>query len=286
MRRIFLAVLIVAAVAQAKIVDGVAILVKEQPITLYDIEQAMQKEHLPLSKAVDFLIRETLEAMEIKERGIRIGSEEINERIEQMAAGNKLTVSQLYDAIWSTEHLTRDAFREKLRKTLAAQKLYSAIALSALEEPTGEEMREYYRLHPEKFSKSRTFDVLLYESPDKQALEAKIANPMLNPPGIRSEAMRMEYDKINPRLAQMLNKAEPGTFLPLLPNPSGGFVAIYLKSKAMPTMEPYDSVAPRIKEAIMGDEREQTLKDYFDRARMNADIKIIRLPDEELTRGR
>ncbi len=273
----------VAAVAQAKIVDGVAILVKEQPITLYDIEQAMQKEHLPLSKAVDFLIRETLEAMEIKKRGIRIGPEEINERIEQMAAGNKLTVSQLYDAIWSTEHLTRDAFREKLRKTLAAQKLYSAIALSALEEPTGEEMREYYRLHPEKFSKSRTFDVLLYESPDKQALEAKIANPMLNPPGIRSKAMRMEYDKINPRLAQMLNKAEPGTFLPLLPNPSGGFVAIYLKSKAMPTMEPYDSVAPRIKEAIMADEREQTLKDYFDRARMNADIKIIRLPEEALT---
>ncbi len=279
MRLFFLLCLLMLSGLQGKMVDGVAILVKEKPITLYDVEQMMDKERLPLAKAVDLLIREKLEAMEIKARNIHVSPSEVQDRIAQMAAQNKLTVSQLYDAIWSTQHLSRDAFKKELEKTMLTQKLYTAIAMSALEEPDEAQMREYYRLHPEKFSHSRQFDVVLYESSDKNALQAKVSNPMLNVPGVRSEATQMEYDSINPRLAVMLDKAKTGSFLPVLPNPSGGFVAIYLKSKSMPTMEPYATVMPRIKEAIMSDEREQTLKDYFDRARMNADIKIIRLPE-------
>ena len=277
--RLFFLLLSMLAALQGKMVDGIAILVKEKPITLYDVEQAMEKEHLSLAQTVDLLIREKLEAMEIKTRNIHVSPSDIQDRIAQMAAQNKLTVSQLYDAIWSTQHLTQDAFKKKLEKTMLTQKLYAAIAMSALEEPDEAQMREYYRLHPEKFSLSRQFDVVVYESPDKNALQAKIDNPMLNTPGVRSESMQMEYDKINPRLAAMLQKAKAGHFLPILPNPSGGSVAIYLKSKSMPTMEPYATVMPRIKEAIMTEEREQTLKDYFDRARMNADIKIIRLPE-------
>ncbi len=278
--RIFFTMILLLGMLEAKMVDGIAILVKEQPITLYDVEQTMEKEHLSLSKAVDYLIREKLEEMEIKQRNIHVGSDEVYGRISQLASENGLTVPQLYDAVLSSQHLTRDAFEAKLRKTLEAQKLYSAIAMSGLEEPTESEMHEYYRLHAEKFSKSPRFDVILYESGDRRRLEAKIANPMLNVPGVRSEATTMEYAKINPRLAEMLNRAKPNSFLPVLPNPSGGFVAIYLKSKAMPVMEPYDSVAEKIKREIMADEREQTLKDYFDRARMNADIKIIRLPEK------
>jgi hypothetical protein len=44
-------------------------------------------------------------------------------------------------------------------------------------------------------------------------------------------------------------------------------------------MVPFEQVKMQVQEALMAEKREQTLKDYFDRARLNAEIKTIRLPE-------
>lgn len=262
----------------AMIVDGIAILVKEEPITLYDIEQAMQEERLPVMQAADLLIRQKLESMEIRQRDIKVTPVELFDRISQMAAQNNLTVSQLYDAVRSTQGLTQDAFREKLTKSMLTQKLYNDIAFSTIDEPGEAEMREYYRLHAERFSHSDSFDVMVYTSTSQKALEGKIANPMLQVSGVNVQEATLPYAQIEPRLADLLGQTKRGEYTPILPDPKGGFVAFYIRNKSMPVMLPFETVKSQVQETMMADEREQTLKDYFDRARMNAEIKIIRLP--------
>lgn len=262
----------------AMIVDGIAILVKEEPITLYDIEQAMQEERLPVMQAADLLIRQKLESMEIRQRDIKVTPVELFDRISQMAAQNNLTVSQLYDAVRSTQGLTQDAFREKLTKSMLTQKLYNDIAFSTIDEPGEAEMREYYRLHAERFSHSDSFDVMVYTSTSQKALEGKIANPILQVSGVNVQEATLPYAQIEPRLADLLGQTKRGEYTPILPDPKGGFVAFYIRNKSMPVMLPFETVKSQVQETMMADEREQTLKDYFDRARMNAEIKIIRLP--------
>ena len=278
--RIFILFFFLAAVSlQAALIDGIAILVKEEPITLYDIEQKMNEEHLSQAQAVDALIREKLEAQEIKQRELVVTPGEVQERIAQIAQQNNLSTSQLYDAVWSTQHLTREAFETKLKKTMLTQKLYGAVAMANMEEPDEDQMHEYYRLHADKFSHPETFNVTVYHAPAQGELQRKMDNPMLNLPEVTTQEASLPYARIEPGLVNLLNKTKDGTFTPILPDPKGGYVAFFVRNRSMPVMQPFEQVKMQVQDEMMADKREQTLKDYFDRARLNADINIIRLPN-------
>ncbi|MCJ7765943.1 MAG: peptidyl-prolyl cis-trans isomerase, partial [Thiovulaceae bacterium] len=70
---------------QAKIVDGIAIMVKDQPITLYEITEEMEENNIPQEQAVDLLERKKLEEIEIKERHITASKQEVFDDIQRMA---------------------------------------------------------------------------------------------------------------------------------------------------------------------------------------------------------
>lgn len=270
------------AALQARMVDGVAILVKEEPITLYDIAQKIDEGRLTQQQAVDLLIREKLEAQEIEQRELSVSATELQERVSNLAEQNGMTLSQLYDAVWRTEHLTQSAFEAKLKKSMLKQKLYSAIAMANMEEPSEEEMREYYRLHSEQFSHPETFNVTVYQASAKGVLQRKMQSPMLNLPEVTMQEAALPYAQLEPRLAALLAQTENGSFTPILPDPKGGYVSFFVRSRSLPVMLPFEQVKMQVQEALMADKREQTLKDYFDRARLNAEIKTIRLPDSAL----
>lgn len=263
---------------QARTVDGIAILVKEEPITLYDIEQRMAEAHLPRKEAVDALIREKLEAQEIRQRSLSVSASEVQTRISQMAQQNGMSTAQLYDAVWRTEHLSQGAFEAKLKKTMLTQKLYAAIAMANMEEPGEEEMHEYYRLHSDKFSRSKLFTVTVYHAPAQGVLLRKINNPMLNLSEVSMQDAELPGEQMEPRLAELLSQTKNGAFTPILSDPKGGFVSFFVRNRSLPEMLPFAQVKMQVQEAIMEEAREQTLKDYFDRARLNAEITTVRLP--------
>ena len=262
----------------AQLIDGVAILVKNEPITLYEIQEAKKEMHLEQKKVIDALIRKKLEALEVKERGISASSAEIYADIEKMAQQNHMSVLQLYDAMQSARGLSEKAFKKKIKERIISQKLYNAIAFSQLSEPTEAEQREYYALHKDKFSHPQAFEVLVYNSKNRQALEKKIASPMYYSIEINSQEATLEYAKINPRLAEILEQTQPNSFTPILPSPDGGFMSFYIKTKKEAATQPFEQVQSMVQNAIMADKREQVLKEYFARLRLNADIKILRLP--------
>jgi len=279
--RLLLLITLLLASLQAKIVDGVAILVKEEPITLYAITQKMTENRLTQAQAVDALIREKLEAEEIAQRNLSVSATELQERIAQIAGQNNMTTSQLYDAVWKSEHLGRGAFEDKLKQTMLTQKLYSAIAMANMEEPGEEEMREYYRLHADKFSHPETFDVTVYHAPAQGELQRKMENPMLMLPEVTTQDASLPYAKLEPQLAALLVQTKIGAFTPILTDPKGGYLSFFIRNESLPIMQPFETVKMQVQEQMMGDAREQTLKDYFNRARLNAEITILRLPDQQ-----
>ena len=262
----------------AKMIDGIAILVKNEPITLYEIKEAQNQMQLEQKKVIDALIRKKLEMLEIKERGISASSAEIYADIEKMAQQNGMSVLQLYDAMQSARGLSEKAFKEKIKERIISQKLYNAIAFSQLSEPTLEEQQDYYELHLDRFSHPQAFEVIVYSSKDRQALEKKIANPMLYSVEVDAQDATLEYAKINPRLADILEKTAVGSFSAILPSPDGGVMSFYIKAKNEARIQPFEQVQPMVLNAIMADKREQVLKEYFARLRLNADIKTLRLP--------
>ncbi len=274
----FLLLILFFVTLHAKTVDGIAIMVGDQPITLYDITEAMDEHNIPQEQAVALLQRKKLEEMEIQERHITVSKQEVFEDIQRMAEQNKMSVIELYQAIQSSQGLSEKKLKKKIKEKILNQKLYNAIAFSHLEQPNDEEIDEYYKLNKKKFQKPSTFDVLIYQCPDKNRLQEKIDNPMFYSPDVTSEERTFEGAKMNPRLAELLNATSINSFTQIVPSPDGGFMSFYLKEKGTSEVLSIEAIRPQISNMLMADKRETILKDYFDRQKLNANVKVIRLP--------
>lgn len=259
-------------------IGGVAVLVKNSPITLYEVQQEMKQSGTGANQSADTLIRKKLEQLEASEKKITVSSTEINEELARMAAQNNLSNEQFLNAMQSVRGLSEKELRGKIEESIKGQKLYSAIAFSKMSQPSAEEENEYYQLHLDDFSRPESFEVTTYVSPSQEALAAKIADPMRHIESIGSKDETIPFAKINPQLAQVLNKIPNGSFGPILPNGKNGFMSFYMRDKVNVVTENVDSVRPQIDNMIMGEKRNQVLNDYFTRLRLSADIKVLRLP--------
>jgi hypothetical protein len=259
-------------------IGGVAVLVKNNPITLYEVQQEMKQSGTDAQTSSDTLIRKKLEQLEAEEKKITVSSAEVQEELGRMAAQNKLTVDQLISAMQNVRGLNEKDLRARVEESIKGQKLYSAIAFSKMGQPTADEEAEYYQLHMDEFSRPDSFDVTTYLATSQEALSEKIADPMRNVQNIKSKEENIPYKGINPQLAQILNKIPNGSFGPILPNGKNGFMSFYMRDKQNVITENLDSVRPQIDNSIMGEKRNQVLNDYFTRLRLSADIKVLRLP--------
>ncbi|MGA9045490.1 peptidylprolyl isomerase [Sulfuricurvum sp.] len=259
-------------------IGGVAVLVKNSPITLYEVSQEMKQSGTNATQSTDTLIRKKLEQLEAEEKKITVTSTEINEELNRMASQNNLTMEQFLNAMQNVRGLSEKDLKAKVEETIKGQKLYSAIAFSKMGQPTAEEEAEYYQLHLDEFSRPESFDVTTYFSASQETLAAQISDPMRHMEAIQTKEENIPFGKINPQLAQILNKTPNGSFSPILPNGKNGFMSFYMRDKQNIITESLDSVRPQIANAIIGDKRNQVLNDYFTKLRLSADIKILRLP--------
>jgi peptidyl-prolyl cis-trans isomerase SurA len=264
----------------ADILGGIAIRVDDEPITLYEIKQEQRLSHTDVKTTVDNLIRLKLEQIEAKKRNISVTNQEVLDDLKKMAQQNNMTLSQLYEAMQSVRKLTESQTKAKTKEKLLKQKLFNAIALSQMDEPTEDEVKEYYDLHVNEYSAPRSIDVMVYRAASKAALEQKIANPMLYLPEVTTESTRLDTAKINPRLTELLVKTPDSHFTPVLPQAgSNGHMAFYVQSKNDMNTPPLEVVRAQVENKIMEDKREHILNEHFQRMRVNAQIKVLRLPE-------
>lgn len=275
MKSLILALLSVTM--HAKMIDGIAILVKDEPITLSDLRNGMNDYGNNMQRTVDALIRKKLEAQEAAERGITVSNEEVYADIEKLAQQNGITVRELYDNVYAARSLTQSQFKEQVREKLLNQKLYNAIAFSHMEEPGDLEIEEYYQVHRSEFTHAQRYDVIAYKSRSQERLSEKVNNPMLNAPEVSSEKQTLYYGKIIPKIAQLLEQTPLNSFTPIVTMQNSHF-SFFLQEKHDVVSQPVDAVRDQIRQAIMAQKREQVLNDYFARLRLNADIQIIRMP--------
>ncbi len=263
-------------VLQAKMVDAVAVIVEGEPITLYDITQEMQLAHVSKKEAIDILIRKKLEALEIKKKGIRVSEDEVYDEIRRLAEANHMTISQFYDAVRESNGLSSSQLKEKIKERLLSQKLYQSIAMSKMSEPDEREIEEYFKLHKEEFVHPAFYDVIIYSAPDKELLMQKLSNPMFYSEKIKQTQQRIDYDKLPPALAKMLDATKEGAFTQIVPDGKGGYMSFYIEKRGPSTEADLEKLRPLIVNAIMNQKRKEILDDYFAKLKDSADIKILR----------
>lgn len=275
MKSLFFALLLTLSL-QAATIGGVAATVKGEAITLYELKKEMQLLKLDASKALDSLIRKKLESQEIAERNIDVSSSEVFDDIKKSAERNNMSVSEFYEAVRNANGLSSSELKEKIREKLLSQKLYQAIAYTSLSEPDEGQIKEYFELHKADFAHPKSFLTVLYQAKEAAQLQEKIDNPMFYSPQIASGEQRLEYERLSPELAAMLERTPLNSFTQIVPDGAGNYMTFYLKEIEASTTTDLESNRAQIVNLLMGEKREQVLSDYFARLRHNADIAIIR----------
>lgn len=267
---------LLATSLSAQLVGGVSILVKDEPITIYDIKSLMQKENITQKEASEYLIRQKLEELEIKKRNLTVTNDEVYKHIEMMAQQNRMSVSELYEAMLNARKLTQKELKEKIKESKLKEKLYNAIAFSTIEQPSEEDELEYYNLHKKRYTTHEKYNITVYTSENKNSLQKKLANPMLYLQDVLSNNDTLEAKKIDPHLAQLLESTEQSTFSQIVPSPNGGFMSFYVSEKIGEKLQEFSLIRDDVRNAIMQELRGQVLNDYFTRLRLNTEIKTYR----------
>jgi hypothetical protein len=275
MYKIFLS-LFFGALLSADLINGVSVVVKGEAITLRDVKEEMRISNVDAATATDILIRKKLEVAEIDERKISVTTSEVYDDIKKVAAANKMSIDEFYEAVRNSNGLSSAEFKEKTKEKILSQKLYSAIAYSSAEPPSEDEIKEYYELHKDEFSRPTAFVAIAYTSKERELLQKKINTAIFHSDEIKIEQQTLPYDRISPELAGLLEKADVNSFTPIIMDNKGSFVTFYIKEIQKPSKTAYEDVKAQIENMIMGQKREQVLSDYFARLKGNADIQILR----------
>ena len=280
MYKIFM-LLFVTSLLSAKIYDGVAIVVQDKAITLLDMQKAMIETHLSAKKVAELLIRKKLETLEIKKRKISVTSDEIYADIRRLAERNHMDIDQFYNAIRESNGLTSQELKKKIKEKLLHEKLFQAIAMSSISEPSDDDIKDYFKFHKKEFQHPSLFDVIIYSDRNRAELETKVHNPMFYAPTITSQKQLLKFNRIAPKLARLLAMTKVNTFTPVVPDGRGGFMSFYINSVTIDKNIDIDSIKPQIINAIMSKKREDVLTNYFARLRDNANVNIIRMPESK-----
>jgi len=167
---ILFVVLSLPAASLAEQIDGIAVIVNDDPITNYEVgkEQGDMEKALagnPAKKTVDdgqlreaalnSLINKKLITQKIKELDIKISDEEIKQAIEDIKKQNNISQETLVAAL-NSQGISYEQYKAQLREQLERLRLISQEVRSKIQ-ITEKEVRDFYSANPEKFKKEESF---------------------------------------------------------------------------------------------------------------------------------
>jgi len=271
-KKIFYTILFISGL-YANLIDGIAILVNDTPITLYDIDKKMQTEHITKEQAIAILIDKILYKQELKKYNINVDIFDIDDYIEKLAKQNHMSVLDFKSVIRQQQNY--DLFVEQIKKQLLHQKLIKRIATGKIKIATPEDIEIFYKNNQEQFKVANSFDVIMYSSTNKRFLKELQQNPMLQNPNIEMKTLALTTKDLNSQTKYILNTTKERSFSVIFAQ-NRKFNMFFVQAKKNIKTMPLDSVKNMIFNQIMKQREQQYLKDYFETLKITAKIKVIR----------
>jgi len=258
---------------EAGLVNGIALIVNDTPITLYDIDQKIQVENISKQQAVDTLIDDTLYKQELKKNNIMVDIFDVDNYIDRLAAQNKMSTLDFKALVRQQQNY--DLFRSQIEKQLKHQKLIKKIASGKLIIANDEDMKRYYENNKAQYNIADTFEVMAYVSKNKKLLNDIKKNPMLNSKDVQVQQITFKQSELNPQVKYILNSTKKKTFSAIFAQNKNYNMFFIAEKKDEKTMD-FTEVKDGIFQLIMKTREDTYLKEYFETLKITADILILR----------
>ncbi|PAF54478.1 hypothetical protein BKH42_00785 [Helicobacter sp. 13S00482-2] len=260
---------------QGTIIDGIAIKVNGDPITLYEISQTQKKLKIDRKKAIDVLIADRIKSQEIKRLNINVDDARIEDEIKNIAKRNGMDYDT-FIAMLMKQGVNYGKYKDELKEQIQTQELLRSVLLSNVNTAGETQMRDYYDKHQEEFSIPKEVQTIRYVSKDPEALKKAVENPMMKVTGVDSGEEKISLESLNPQIAQVFIQTKIKDFTPILNAGEGSYVSFFIKDKIGTTQVPFQQAKNFIAQKLVEGNQDRILDEYFEKIRVKAKINTIR----------
>ncbi len=299
------------SIATAEVIDGIAAIVNDEPITTYDVDKetslivketarkpgpTLERTQLRTT-ALDQLIEKKLAEQKIKELDIKVSDEEVRQAIDDVKKQNNLTQEALVSAL-QAQGLTFDQYKAQLREQLERLRLMGQEVRSKIQ--VGEqEVREYYEANQkqygdEMFQARHIYFAITEKTPEADvkrimAIAMSVLQEARNGKDFGELAKKYSDDQLTAKeggelgafkKGEMLSEIEhtveamqPGDISDIVITPAG-FHIIKLEKKFAKNLKPFDEVKGEIEELLYRKKSEERFKQWAVDLRKGAAIEI------------
>ncbi len=276
MIKYLLVLLLVISPVFTKMIGAIAMTVNGEPITLYEINAMSSLNHISKEDAVNALIQQKIEDEEIQKNGIYVTPEEIDQKLQQIAQQNKLTMPQFQKAV-EKEGKSLANLRKGIGRQIKKEKLYQKILGGKLKKPDESALKQFYTKHKKEFTIPGKIKIQEYASNNPKALQAIRMQPMLMLPQVKITPRILDPKTTNPQLLQLLLQTPTKQFTPII-NIGKSVAMFFVESKGKPVTAPFEAVKKNIFLKLMKDQEQANLIAYFEKKKSEADIQVKRKP--------
>lgn len=274
MYKLFLSLVISSGISFAAMVNGIAITVNDEPITVYDIEKTMSINKVGKNEAVGYLIDKILYDQLVQENNITADIFDINDYIEKLANSNGMDLYS-FKSVIKQKYPNYEVFENEAKNAVIRQKLVQSIVKGQLAIANDEDMQLYYEKNKKNFLTANSIKAYQYTSKNKASLINALKNPMIIPDDVQREAVDLQTQSLPAQMQFLLNETKENSFTPIF-TANKQFVALFVQKKQGSAPLAFESVKGKIFNEIMGERENKYLKDHFEKQKLTADIKIVR----------
>ncbi len=316
---IIFAIISFTSTLSSKIYDRILAIVNEDIITLYDlkdnffkvrktlIKMGQQTPHNLKSSVFDRLINKKLIEQISSQKEIFVSESEIDQAIENIKAINRWSDKALKEEL-KRAGKTIEELREDYKNQILTEKIISLEVRSKVEEPTEEEIKEYYIKHKKEMyepPKIRVKHILIMDNPNaslsKREKLKKKAQKILQRAlaGERFEKLARKYsdDEASaplggdigyiakgewlPEIDEILFKLKKGKVAPQLLYSRWGWHIVKVVDKKKKRYLSLEEVKYNIKNRIIAKKLDQKYKEWIEQQKENSYIEVILENDEK-----
>jgi hypothetical protein len=263
--------LVFVTLSQARVVNAIAIAVNGEPITTEEIKAVQKQLHVSKKEAEDMLIENRLQKAAM--RGVVVSEDEIDERIKLIAKQNNISVKKM-QKILKKQGQSWSRFRKQIKTSIQKQKFFKSKIAPTIPTPTEDQLRIYYRNHPELFSMPSSITVMEYSASSPAKIQAMLRNHA-HKKGIKSKKVTFSGSDLTPQLLAMIAQTPKGSFTPAF-NTGSAYVTYKILHKGKGKLIPFEEAKNRVMTAWQKEQMNDAIKRYFKRMRTGASIEYIR----------
>jgi len=276
MKKILPLLLFTLVISPAQIIDAIAIDVNGEPITMLEIQAVQKKQNISKKAAVQALIEHRLEKSVIEKSNITISDADIDRKINQIAQSKGMSLEQMKQ-ILTSKGLPWNIYREQLGMELKKEIFFRQNIASSISKPSDAELKLYYDTNKDKFSSSSIqMSLVAYRSKSSKKLQEAIKNPLRKLEGVEQKPVLASSATMPPQLFKLIQNTPQGSFTKPI-NTGRGFIAYYVKSKGGQGQVGFEAVKNSVLMQWLQEERIKAGRDYINKLKTDANIRIIRL---------